>query len=364
MVMFAIAVAVGAIIGFFGMDHMSTAFPDMGLFWQYVVLALLLFASIWLQALLHELGHLVAGLISGYRFSSFRIASLMIVFDGERIKLKLHKLAGTGGQCLMAPPEPDDEGRIPVVLYNLGGVIINIITVPVFVLLSQASASLPLLSEIFFMLACAGALTALTNGIPLRLQLVNNDGRNLLDLVDNAEAVRSFYGQLKITELMSGGARLRDMPSELFFVPSDESMSNAMAASAAVFYENRLMDRGDIDAAAELIDDLLSRETAIVGLHRGLLKCDRLTVALLRGESVGRTHELYNDAELSTMLKQMKTSLSVKRTEYAYAKLFSHDEESAAKIMADIKKCAAVSPYSSDVEAEMDIIKMIDEASH
>lgn len=84
-----------------------------------------------LQIIIHEAGHLVFGLLTGYRYSSFRIGSFMWVEENGKIRFKRLSLAGTGGQCLMSPPDMID-GKIPFVLYNLGGSFLNIITGVVF----------------------------------------------------------------------------------------------------------------------------------------------------------------------------------------------------------------------------------------
>ena len=51
---------------------------------------LLLFVSlivgIYLQTAVHEAGHLVFGLLSGYRFSSYRIGSLMLLRSGGKLR--------------------------------------------------------------------------------------------------------------------------------------------------------------------------------------------------------------------------------------------------------------------------------------
>ena len=83
------------------------------------VLFVLMLIALLIQIVIHEGGHLVFGRISGYRFSSFRIMNLMWIEDQGKIKLKHLQVAGTGGQCLMSPPDLID-GKIPVVLYNLG----------------------------------------------------------------------------------------------------------------------------------------------------------------------------------------------------------------------------------------------------
>ena len=59
-----------------------------------------LILSFWLQAILHEGGHLVCGLLSGYRFLSFRVGSFTLLRQNGRLVLRRFYLPGTGRQCL------------------------------------------------------------------------------------------------------------------------------------------------------------------------------------------------------------------------------------------------------------------------
>ena len=80
-----------------------------------------------LQVIVHEAGHLVFGLLSGYKFISFRVFDFKIIKDENgKLKIRYERLAGTGGQCLMRAPEYV-EGKFKYRLYLLGGVIFNII---------------------------------------------------------------------------------------------------------------------------------------------------------------------------------------------------------------------------------------------
>ena len=80
-----------------------------------------------LQVIVHEAGHLVFGLISGYKFISFRVFDFKIIKDENgKLKIRYERLAGTGGQCLMRAPEYV-EGKFKYRLYLLGGVIFNIV---------------------------------------------------------------------------------------------------------------------------------------------------------------------------------------------------------------------------------------------
>lgn len=98
------------------------------------VLFIGMYLGIFLQLTIHEAGHLVFGLKSGYRFSSFRIGSFMWLKENDKIVSRKLRLAGTGGQCLMVPPQMQD-GKIPVILYNLGGSIMNLVASAVFLII-------------------------------------------------------------------------------------------------------------------------------------------------------------------------------------------------------------------------------------
>ena len=78
-----------------------------------------------LLVLLHEAGHLACGLLTGYRFVSYRVQSHVWYRRGGKLCRGRYLIPGTGGQCLMAPPQTEE--RFPFVLYNLGGGLFNIV---------------------------------------------------------------------------------------------------------------------------------------------------------------------------------------------------------------------------------------------
>ena len=94
---------------------------------QFLFVFLGFCVSFALQTILHETGHLIGGLLTGYKFCSFRIGNLQLQRENGALRFRRLKLAGTGGQCLMTPPEPVD-GKIPVMLYNLAGPLMNLLT--------------------------------------------------------------------------------------------------------------------------------------------------------------------------------------------------------------------------------------------
>ena len=145
---------------------------------QFLFVFLGFCVSFALQTILHETGHLIGGLLTGYKFCSFRIGNLQLQRENGALRFRRLKLAGTGGQCLMTPPEPVD-GKIPVMLYNLAGPLMNLLTALLALGGYFLSGGGSMGASLLFLFAFVGFYLALTNGIPLRLGPIDNDGKNL-----------------------------------------------------------------------------------------------------------------------------------------------------------------------------------------
>lgn len=352
---------IGAICGFALVHYLDGVFEEHGFLIALVFKLLLFCVAYYLQLIIHEFGHLLGGLISGYGFGSFRIGSIMLIKENGKIKVKKHSVAGTAGQCLMTPP-PIVDGKFPVILYNLGGVLLNLLTIPLFLCTAIVFRGVSIVYAMSVVMILSAFITFITNGIPLKLGMVNNDGSNACELYKSEEARKVFHNQFMTVQELSCGKRLHDMPKEWFFMPSEEGLKNSITVSGAVFRENRLIDEGKRDEALELIDYLLNAETALIGLHRNLLICDKITILLLRGEGEQVVRALYNDQQLEIFMKQMKNNISILRTQYAYALLCEKDENKAQKIKNLFEKTSLTHPYAPDVEAERELILEIEQA--
>ena len=320
-----------------------------------------LYLAVMIHIVLHEAGHLIFGLMSGYQFSSFRIGSHMLMKENGKLVHRKIKIAGTGGQCLMIPPEMVD-GKFPVVMYNLGGSIVNIVItvlmIPVFMVIDKSSV----FALFFFIFIAMGAITGLSNGIPMRTNTIDNDGYNAVSLGKSKDAMRAFWIQMKANEQLTKGIRTKDMPAEWFEVPSDEAMKNSMVATIGVYAASRLMDQHRFEEAGKLIDHLLEIETGMVALHRNLLICDQIYLELIGQNRSDRVEELYTK-ELKKFIKAMKTFPSVIRMEYAYNLLAKHDKDAAAKSMAAFERVAATYPYPNDINTERELMEIAEKVS-
>lgn len=321
-----------------------------GLAGVYIFLVLFNF----LQIVAHEAGHLIFGLLTGYEYSSFRIGSFMWVKLNGKIQLKRHSLAGTGGQCLMAPPDFVD-GKIPYALYNFGGCIANLVVSVIPLVLVFVFWQPTYWHFMVILWAVIGLFFAITNGIPMKMQGMPNDGHNAMSLGKNPEALKAFWLQMKIVEQIALGKRLRDMPEEWFKLPDAEGMKNSLIATIAVFACNRLVDSGNYEEAAKLMERLVNKKNGMVGIHKHMLNMDRIYCELVLENRPEKLEELYND-ELKKVMKAMKKSPSTHRTQYLYSKYAEKDEKKAALSMAMFEKTAKTYPYPHEIKGERELI--------
>ena len=310
--------------------------------------------AIFLQIIIHEAGHLMFGLISGYRFSSFRVGSLMLIKKEGTIKLRRLSIAGTGGQCLLNPPEMKDE-KYPYVLYNFGGSIINLVSSVLFAVVAIQGSNINIFTYQLVILAVTGTIFAFLNGIPMRLGMVNNDGYNAFSIGKSRESLRAFWIILKGNELIVSGTRPKDMPDEWFVMPSEESMKNSMTASIGILACNRLMDQMKFEEAKQLMEQLSLMDTGIVGLNRKLLVVDRIYCELISDNSKDILNNIL-DKEQKKFMKLMKNYPSVLRTKYVYALLAEKDDRGAEQIKAKFEKIAKKYPFPSEIIAERELM--------
>lgn len=309
----------------------------------------------------HEAGHLVFGLMTGYGFVSYRVGSLTIVRSDSKLKIRRMKLAGTGGQCLMSPPEMKD-GKYPFVLYQLGGAIFNLVFSAVFISVAVAVSGPQALRVILADIGLINLATALTNGIPLRLGAVDNDGRNALSLGKNSAALAAMHTQLSIAAAGAKGQRLRDMPEEWFTMPDEKDMDNTLVATIAVFRANRIMDSGDISGAEPLIRSLVGNQ-AVIGLHRQLLACDLACADYLSGKK-DEAERLLSASETVKIMQSMPDFPSVIRTRYFEA-LFGDfgpkdKRPEPEKLRERLEKIAKTYPNPADIESELELMELAD----
>lgn len=321
----------------------------------YIALALVyLYLALMLHTIIHEAGHLVCGLKSGYKFTSFRVGSFMLKEEDGKLVWKRFSLAGTGGQCLMSPPDLVD-GRMPFVLFNLGGVLFNTIVSVITLILMLVSLDIIELSSFFFIMTLVGIYFAIANGVPLRSGEVDNDGMNVVSLSKDPLAIKALWIQLKINECTSKNISINEMPDEWFELPENANMKNVLISSMAVFKCNKLMAEQKYAEVDNAMKELLNSDAVLAGIYKSLLKLDRAYIEMITENRKEVVDSFIGKMEKNVMVA-MKNFPAVVRFQYTYALLVEKDKAKAVEYRAHMEALEKNYPYPVDLKDETELM--------
>lgn len=351
-----IGAAIGVSLMIFSIKmKVSPDFLGMNEILFFVLVFIFAIAAFYLQIIIHEGGHLIFGLLSGYKFVSFRVGSdVLVKYENEGYKFKKMSIAGTGGQCLLDPPGQLGDSY-PYKLYNYGGVILNLITSILAIGLMFLLDGLVLV--FLFLFAVVGVFFAILNGVPFKGKIINNDARNV-QILNKDESARTYLGlQLKIYYLAVNGTRLKDMPDNYFEVEGENSLSEAIKVSKI----ERLIDAQKFAEAKDAIDEFFAKHDDLTGYYKVSLELERLFIKLLN-EKENADLTILEDPMVKAVKGSMKNFITNLRIDYALAKLHSKDEVAAAKIKEKFDKVCQSHPVKADVELEKELIEIVDKA--
>lgn len=298
-----------------------------------------LFLAFFLQLILHEGGHLIGGLLSGYRFESFRIGGVLLTKINGRLRLRWMPVAGTGGQCLLSPPDCT-PAEAPYFIYHAAGSAMNIFSALLHVPLVFVSGAVRVYAVCMIVV---GVYFGILNGLPLHVQGIDNDGMNIKNMQKDPALRTVIFRQLQINAAMSTGQRLRDMPAEWF-----ETYDYAHLHGALLFC--RQVDAGAYDEALSY-GQMLLRNRKMNRIHRGAILNDVETLKLLKGLPVFAESEY-----LKAYRKSMAYDPAVQRARFVRALLKDRDEAAAEKIHKQFERACRRSPVPASNASEIALI--------
>ena len=339
----------GAVLGYWGMSQVDA----LGLPGLLALLLLLVLAYL-LQVTVHEGGHLAGGLITGYRPLFYRIGRIMLVKREGRWRLCRYHIPGTGGQCLMLPPEGE---AVPYRLYNWGGGLANLL-LAVLAMPAVLLGSFPLLRVFAMALALIGIWMAGTNLIPMQIGGIANDGYNARNLGKDQAALRGYVFQLRANAALLEGHSLSDLPESWFQVPDGADRGNPFVAGIAMQAAARKLELGAVEEADREFRSLLDRED-LLGLYRLEITGEVIFCGLLLGRSRGELEAL-STPELEKYRKATRPYfLSRSRQDYAWALLAEGDRDAAARALERFERVAADSPYPGELAGERRLLELV-----
>lgn len=312
-----------------------------------------------IHIILHEGGHLVFGLISGYDFVSFRVGSLTLIKEDGSFKFKRYSIPGTAGQCLMMPPEKKNED-FPFILYNLGGALFNIIVSSITIVIALSLKELSWIKVILILTSGAGLIAAITNGIPLKIGGIANDGHNIMTMIRDKDSRDSFYLQLRVNGLLTSGIRIRDMDYDDFILKEDIDYKNPLNFSRIFINHNYHLDKCDFKSAKEALDFGRRYVNSTIAIYRMEWLSEVLFLELIGDYDSQRIEELY-DENLKKYIEASKFMLNKKRIMMAYQLIYKKDKNTAIKYLQELKDLAKRYPVKGEVDMELMLGKFLQE---
>ena len=236
------------------------------------------FIGIFASVIIHESGHLVMGLRSGYDFVSFRIGSFVWIKQDGKLVCKKMSIQGTAGQCLLMPKQDINPEDVPYKTYFIGGGLFNLITAaitfPLFALAGNFYLKMPL-----FMLAVFSVYLGLINLIPMSGNIAN-DGYNCLSLNKHPGDKVFIYNQLTVNGLMTQGLTPLEIDPKYFEVP--EGLSDIYVVAAALMKASVLITEHKYAQARDIISESLKTEDTMK-IYISEAKCELIFCECMLG---------------------------------------------------------------------------------
>lgn len=337
-----------------------TTFNLLKMFIYFISLYLVM---TYIQIILHELGHLVFGLLTGYTFVSFRIGSFLLKRDKEKGKIIINKfkVPGTAGQCLMLPPNLTNKKK-PYVLYNMGGAFMNftsaMLGILVAILLINHNAPNSLLFSLTLFIF-VGVFIGLTNAIPLKIG-VPNDGYNVWSISRDKDALKSLYYQLVINAKLTDGIDIKELDIEDFRLGADVDLTNPLNTSILLLEHYYYLSFHDYDKSRDTLARLIPYEHKLCTLFKNELKIERTFLELMGDCDKELIDELFTQ-KTKKYLQKLKVLIDKQRVLMAYEALYNKDLDKAMSIYESMKNNANKFPIRGAVSTELslgnDVIK-------
>lgn len=240
--------------------------------WVVPMLVLLSFISMFLVIAIHEIGHLIGGAISGFRFYMFVLGPLLIVREqDQKVYIRLNKLTHLAGGAALSLPR--NGVATPSALFNMiaGGpltsVIFGVVLLGFYYLfpksyLPQLNAGWAFILPLIWLIMGVGSiLIGITTLIPSRMGIMQSDGFRLLNLMRKNRTAEYDVAMVGLLGAVQQGARPAQWPItdlETLMAQEDETtlMTEGILAHFYAYYV--YLDTDKITQAGNALKKILN----------------------------------------------------------------------------------------------------------
>lgn len=291
-----------------------------------------------IHTILHEAGHLIGGLATGYKLLSFRVFQFMLVKEDDGLRWKRFNISGTMGQCIMIPPTDRRLEDTPYFWYNAGGVMVNLALLVISLMVLRLFSPGMVGMTFWLCMAMVGVYGALVNGIPYSFNGISNDGRNLWLLHRHARNRKYFATMLLVAAEMSKGKRVSETPREWFVDEPLVNPSDYFVMSNRIAYMALEEDLGHYDHAREMAEEMIGFGKKLPQLFALEIGGERVMLELMTLNRKEIVDELWTKPLQAYTKANSKYSPMKLAVLYAYELLQNNNAEVAGKYLQKLQE--------------------------
>lgn len=242
-VLFVAMLLIGALFGV--LISSLTISKSIPIWWMFVSI----FLSLFIIINIHEFGHFIIGKCLGYKLISYRISIFSFDFENGKMKLSIKKNKGYGGLCAMMPY---DDSMNKMAWYISGGILMNLLTGVLFILLGVLVPNMnDYLSSFFVAMGVISIFMFILNGIPLTKNNVVTDGTFLYNIILKKPYAKTLALLITSQTAVATGTRPRELD---IIINKDEEFNLPIC----LFAYYKAQDMQDTEKANELVNKLES----------------------------------------------------------------------------------------------------------
>lgn len=254
----------------------------------------------------------------------------------------------------MAPPDKPLE-QIDTRWYNAGGVLANIIVALLSLLLIWLFDLPRWLDILLIMMIVFALFIVLTNGIPMKVGGVANDGLNLLQMEKDLPGKQCFCNILEVNARNQEGETYNEMPERLFDMPQPIDWKNCMHVGSALSAATRMTALHQWEDAYRLLTEVLAHKDDIMVLYQMELE-NMMTLTCI---ATGRDEEArqHYSPDVAQHISHHASTQSDKRlTAMAVALALDGNRSKAEKILHRLEADRDKYIHQGDVAMSLDLM--------
>ena len=354
-IVYILTIAPYLFLGAYSADSADKLIADDNTGLELMVMGGLIFLALifmLIHIVIHEGGHMIMGLATGWKYLSFRVGSITLVKRDGKFQWKKTTVMGTGGQCLMIPPECEPE-KCPFFLYLLGGGLLNIVTGGIAFGIGMLTGGVPqIILNIF---AIMGFGLGLSNLFPAKVSGTMNDGYQIFfELPRNPKARTAQYCLLSANAILTEAESTKDLPEKLIgtILNFDYSNLNDTATANLLLYKATILqEESRYDETKEIFQHIADSPDTLQ-LFKNEAKCELMYYEIMGGCDAEKIDSLYDNKQ-AEYIKATSLYPSRRRLMYAYYLLYKDDKAKAEEEYQALLKTAKSHPIKADGAIEL-----------